>query len=1237
MAFSYNLNINDEETKTAIKDLYGAESTDEFFSSVKFNSLEFADNESGEILVKMDVFKPFNTAQLEKFGAYILKSANKTPVFRFNFSKDMKPAAIISSFWPFFKELPGVEKTWLDYAVAEEKDGAVVVKCFTDLAYTKITEKKAIQQLKKKMAEFGGGPVEVAVEVAEKTEADKKPVNIVRTMEVAKPKVPPSKILKDEEIPGEKIALENILGKGKYVIEGRVFVADEKKYWRDMQGREGNNAKIIFFYMTDEKETIKLSCWLDDDDGLFNAIKDIKYARVLIEADYYPNEMEITGRVKKMQLTKEPVMADTAPEKRVELHAHTQMSAMDALMSVKQYLRTAAAWGHPAAAITDHGVVHSYPEAYQIVNDRKSPLALKLILGMEGYLMEQNIKIDREDKDGEKFTEKPFHMVLLVKNSAGLRNLYRLVSLSHLEHFYKKPNIPRELLMNNREGLLVGSACYLGEVYQAILNRKTPEEIKQIASFYDYLEIQPNENNKFLIRSGRVDSEDSLNAINMQICALGAELGKPVVATGDVHFLKHDDKIYREVIMSGQGYDDIGDTGTADLSFRTTDNMLKEFMYLGSEKAHEVVVKNTRLIADMIEANIRPVPKDLNPPTIDNSDDEIRDASWNRAAEIYGINLPEIVRERVDRELNAIIGNKYSVLYLIAKKMVEKSNSDGYIVGSRGSVGSSMVAFLCGISEVNPMQAHYVCPKCQHSEFVHTDLVGVDLPEKACPVCDEKTVRDGFNIPFETFMGFKGEKVPDIDLNFSGEYQEKIHKFIVELFGSDKVFRAGTIGTIQEKTIKKEYIPKYEEKTKRKLKEADKERVAKGCAGVKRSTGQHAGGMMLVPKAKDIYDFTPVQNPPNDFQTITTHFDYEYIHDALVKIDALGHDLPTSLKRICEELKINVNDIPLDDKDTMKLFSGVSVLKVDPKNYTPPIGTLGVPEYGTRFTREMLAMTKPKTFSELVYVSGLSHGTDVWRGNAEDLIKNKTATLKEVISVRDDIMTFLIGKGIAKDVSFQITESVRKGKGLTPEWEDIMKKHKVPEWYIASCKKIQYMFPKAHAAAYAIMAFRIAYMKVHQPLYFYSDYFNRDKEGFEYDFAFMDMKKLGHAKRELEMKMREKKDKRQNAKKEEDQIGVVEVILEMKERGFDFLNVDIYTSDPFLFTVDSGKIRLPLTIIPSLGGVVAEAIAKERVKDKFKSIEDIIKRTRINKNVAEFLKLNDISGSLPNSDQTELF
>jgi DNA polymerase-3 subunit alpha (Gram-positive type) len=1242
MPGKYLLNINDSGTKEILKAFFTPENAAKIAQNLIFKSIEFPEDGPGPMVISAHIHDLGAAPAFYEIVPRLMGSASGREVkYSLEFSKEVDPAQAIRSFWTVYKGLFEAEKVWLDFASAGVENNGLVIKCSNDLAFSRLSEKKIIMALREKALAFTGRHVEIAVtrDQAPAPAQDARPV--VTSVQITSSSIASSKVLKEDDIPGEATRIEDITTKGKYVIEGRVFITDDADYWRDMKGkgRDGSDSRIIFFYMTDDNDTIKLSCWLDYEDGLFEAIKKIKYARAFIEADYYPNEIEMTGRVKKLKLIPAPEVLDCAPQKRVELHAHTQMSAMDALTSVTDFINRASRWGHPAVAITDHGVVHAYPEAYALVNDRKNPLPnpIKLILGMEGYLVHDDTKIDRkkskkDDDDKGARKEKPFHIIILVKNKTGLKNLYKLVSFAHLDYFYKKPRIPKKVLEANREGLIIGTACYIGELYQAILAKKSDEELEAIAASYDYLEIQPDENNRFLVRSGELSSEEELHEINRKICALGESLGKPVVATGDVHFLDPQDRIYREVLMSAQGFDEIGEGATADLSFKTTDWMLKEFSYLGAEKALEVVVKNTCLIAGMIDQKIMPVPDKLFPPTLDNSEDEISRTSWDRAAEIYGVNLPDIVSERVDRELKAIIGNKFAVLYLIAKKMVEKSNSDGYIVGSRGSVGSSIVAFLCGISEVNPLAPHYICKGCQHSEFLNSDLVGIDLEDKECPVCGQKMDKDGYNIPFETFMGFKGDKVPDIDLNFSGEYQDKIHKFIIELFGADKVFRAGTIGTVQDKTVRKEYIPKYEERTRKKIKEAEKERLIKGCIGVKRTTGQHAGGLMLVPRDCDIYDFTPIQNPPQDKETITTHFDFNRIHDTLVKIDALGHDLPTSLKRICNDLNINVNDIPIDDRDTMKLFSGVSVLKVDPKNYSPAIGTLGVPEYGTKFTREMLAMTKPKTFSELIYIAGLSHGTLVWRGNAEELIKNKTATLKEVISVRDDIMNFLISKGLAKDISFQITESVRKGRGLIPEWEELMKKHKVPDWYILSCKKIKYMFPKAHAVAYAIMAFRIAYMKVHQPLYFYADYYNRDKAGFEYDFASMDLKKLAHARRELELKFRNEK-----GKKEESQLKVVEVMFEMKERGFEFMNVDIYRSDPHIFRVQDSKILMPLTIIPDLGEKVADAIAAERIKSRFKSMEDMVKRTKVNKNVIEFLNTRGIAETIPATDQTVMF
>lgn len=1233
MGLNLQMEIDDLQTKELIKQSFSDGKADNLTDSVTFKSMELNDTDNS-VTITMLISKLFEPQGLELFTGYISgltggRKVKYSPVF----AKEITAAQAVKIMWKAFLDKFDSERTWLEYAVPEIGETGLVLQCSNDLAISRLSGVKTILLIRKKINEFTGLTAEVLIEKNEHLEKEELPIPVVKSVAITMSKKIQSKFLKDEDISGEVTPIENIVNPGKYIVEGRIFILNEKDYYKDIKGREGVDSAIIFFYVTDENETMKMSCFVEKTDGLFEEIRNLTYAKLSFAADYFPGEVEITGRVTKIQVTSPPEVTDNAEVKRVELHAHTQMSAMDALTGVEEYIKQAVKWGHTALAITDHGVVHAYPQAYKFINDEKRPQPIKLIMGMEGYLVEKNRKINREDKKEEKDTQKPWHIIILVKNKIGLRNMYKLVSKSHLDYFYKKPRIPREIMEELRDGLILGSACYMGELYQALLEKKSKEELKAIVQFYDYLEIQPDENNKFLIRTGILNTIEELHEINRKICALGEEYNKPVVATGDIHFLKPADRIYRDVLMSAQGYDEIGETTTADLSFKTTDVMLEEFSYLGKEKAFEVVVNNTRRISDMIDADIRPVPKTLHTPSLENSDEEIRKTSWDKAAEIYGINLPDIVRERVDRELKAIIGNNYSVLYLIAKKMVEKSNKDGYIVGSRGSVGSSLVAYLCGISEVNPLESHYICGSCQFSEFFDLDIVGIDMKDKECPVCGTKMKKDGYNIPFETFMGFKGDKVPDIDLNFAGEYQETIHKYLVEIFGVEKVYRAGTILTVMDNAIKKDFLSKYEEKTKKRLREANKIRLAKGCAGVKRSTSQHAGGLMLVPKDMDIYDFTPVQNPPNDFKTITTHFEYNHIHDALVKIDALGHDMPTSIKNICEGLHINVNDIPLDDKDALKIFSGVTVLGVDPKNYNPAIGSLGIPEYGTKNTRGMLAVTKPKTFSDLIYISGLSHGTNVWHGNAEELIKNKVATLKEVISVRDDIMSFLIAKEISKVTAFAITESVRKGNGLIKEWEDIMRRHKVPEWYIASCKKIKYMFPKAHAVAYAMMACRIAYIKVHKPLYFYADYFSRNKDSFDYEFAFMDLQKLAATRRDLETQFRNK----EGGKKVVDQIEIVEIAGEMKERNLEFVNIDIYESEPNTFKVKDGKVIIPLSVIPSLGEKAAEAIARERTISKFKSMEEMIKRTKINKNVAEFLVANNIASHIPTSDQIVLF
>lgn len=1223
MSANYTLSLNNEDTKTILKGILQDKCPENALDGVTFVSAEFNDADAlCPVTIKVKLEKAAPAVLFSALQNHIEAQVKRNAKYNFDFSADITPEERVSLYWQFLgDELPAI-KPWLIHTTAVFSCGTVIITCDKAFIREKLNLEKATPKIPFKAKEFFSVTADkMEIVIAKPVETDGQ--TIVRSaIEVLKPLNAESDILKSDEIKGVPVPIENISDEGKFLIEGRLFHNDD--YIRELRPVPGKpKTYMLFLYITNEKDTIKAVVFVNDGDGLLAEIDGITHVRALIETRYDEREGEITARIKKMQKISMPALKDEAAEKRIELHAHTVMSAMDSVMSVQAYIKTAAAWGHEAVAITDHGVVHSFPEAYNCV--KKNKLNIKLILGVEGYIVDSYDSKERKNNDGIESN----HIIILVKNKEGLKNLYRLISGAHINTFYRKPRILRTELIKHRSGLIIGSACYLGEVYQAVLQRKGPEKIDEIVRFYDYLEIQPNTNNMFMVKKGMVKSEESLNAINRDIISLAKTAGKPVVATGDVHFLKEEDKTYREVLLLGQGYDDIADEGSADLSFKTTEKMLKEFEYLGRDLAKEVVITNPKIISDMVEKGLMPVPDKAYPPVIKDADKEVSEITWKTAHEIYGEALPSLVEARIKKELDAIIGNGFATLYLIAKKMVDKSNSDGYIVGSRGSVGSSIVAFLMGISEVNPLQAHYVCSKCKYTEFIASEVVGVDLEDKKCPKCAAELKKDGFHIPFETFMGFEGEKMPDIDLNFSGEYQDKIHKFVTELFGEEKVYRAGTLVTIQEQAVKKDFMTKYLEKTRKKARHAEIERLAKGCAGVKRSTGQHAGGLMLVPEDKDIYDFTPIQYSPKE-DSITTHFDFEYLHDTLVKVDALGHDLPTSLKRICADLKINVNDIPLNDKKTMKIFSDIKVLGVDPKSYDHTIGTIGVPEYGTKFTRDMLEITKPKTFSELIYIAGLSHGTNVWLNNAEELIKNKTATLKEVISVRDDIMNYLINKGLPKSTAFQITEKVRKGKGLSKEDEEIMRKSKVPAWYIDSCKKIKYMFPKAHAVAYAIMSFRIAYMKVNYPMHFYADYFYRDMKGFEFEFASLSILEVKSRLKDLKMK-------RDIEKKEKDQLKVLEVLFEMKDRGGDFLNVDLYESDPSIFKVRDMKLLLPLTVIPDLGEKVAKAFGEERLKGKFTSVEDMVKRTKVNKNVVEFMRVNKMLEGIPASDQAVLF
>lgn len=831
---------------------------------------------------------------------------------------------------------------------------------------------------------------------------------------------------------------------------------------------------------------------------------------------------------------------------------------------------------------------------------------------------------------------KTYHVIILAKNYIGLRNLYKLVSLSHLHYFYRKPRILKSLLEKYREGLIIGSACEAGELYQAIELGKSDEEIEEIASFYDYLEIQPIGNNNFLIRNEVIKDEDGLKDINRKIVQLGEKLNKPVVATCDVHFMDPQDEVYRRILEAGQGYDDADNQ--APLYLRTTEEMLEEFSYLGEEKAYEVVVTNTNKISDMCE-QISPISPEKCPPHIPGCEQTIKDIAYGKAHELYGDPLPEIVQTRLDKELESIIKNGFSVMYIIAQKLVWKSNEDGYIVGSRGSVGSSFVANMTGITEVNSLPPHYRCPNCKYSDFTDYGYKnGYDLPDKTCPKCGHRLDKDGLDIPFETFLGFNGDKEPDIDLNFSGEYQAKAHKYTEVIFGKGTTFKAGTIGTIADKTAFG-YVKKYFEERNIPVNRAETQRLATGCTGIKRTTGQHPGGIIVVPKGREIYEFCPVQHPADDPNSdiITTHFDYHSIDQNLLKLDILGHDDPTVIRMLQDITGIDPTKVPLDDKETMSIFSSTKALGVTPEQIHSEVGSFGIPEFGTKFVRGMLVDTKPTTFDELIRISGLSHGTDVWLGNAQSLIEQGIVTLQDAICCRDDIMIYLIKMGLPPNPAFKIMETVRKGKALKDpaKWEEyktMMKEHNVPDWYIKSCEKIKYMFPKAHAAAYVTNAFRIAWFKVHMPLAYYAAFFSiRGKDDFDSDCMIFGKEKVKNKMKEIDLLGNSA------TQKDKTMYPILELVLEMYERGFEFLPMDLYKSDATKFIVEDNALRPPLNSIPGLGTVAALGIAEARKDGKFMSIDDLKIRSKVGNSVTDILKKYGCLKGMSQSNQMSLF
>lgn len=1027
---------------------------------------------------------------------------------------------------------------------------------------------------------------------------------------------PRKSLILGKEFNDSPISLKEIQDEERQVVVcGAVFGLEYRKL---KSGRQ-----LVIFNLTDQTDSLAAKIFLDEGVETLD-FKDGEWVKLRGSVQFDRFSGELTFMPKDVLRITPAVREDQASVKRVELHLHTRMSTMDGVSSAQDLIRRAGYWGHESIAITDHGVVQAFPEAVEAGEKH----GVKIILGVEGYL------VDDESQAGIPFNQlKSRHVVLLVQNAVGLKNLYKLITVSHLEYFHRRPRIPKSILKTHREGILIGSACEAGELIQAILAKAPREKLETIASFYDYLEIQPLGNNRFMLKNGQITDEEGLRGLNRQVVELAKALKKPVVATGDVHFLDPQDEAYRRILMAGKGFEDADEQ--APLYFRTTEEMLEEFAYLGEETAYEVVVETPRELAARIEV-LKPFPDDLFSPSIPGAEEKIQSMSWERARGLYGHTLPEVVQNRLEKELNSIIGHGFSVLYLIAHLLVKKSNDDGYLVGSRGSVGSSLVATMTGITEVNPLPPHYRClhPDCLHSVWVQGGSVGsgADLPDKDCPRCGRKMAKDGHDIPFETFLGFKGDKVPDIDLNFSGDYQPRAHKYTEELFGKEYVFRAGTIATIADKTAFG-YVKNYVEERKLKVRSAEITRLASGCTGVKRTTGQHPGGLMVVPKECDVFDFTPLQRPADDpkSDTITTHFDYHSISGRLVKLDILGHDDPTVIKMLEDLTGVNAKGIPLDDPNTLSLFSSPEALGVTAEDIRSSTGTFGIPEFGTKFVRQMLEDTQPKNFSDLVRISGLSHGTDVWLGNAQDLVRSGTATISEIIACRDDIMVYLIYKGLEPGRAFKIMEGVRKGKGLKPEDIDEMKDHDVPDWYIASCQKIKYMFPKAHAVAYVTMAFRIAWFKINFPEAFYATFFTVRADEFDIEVILQGKEACRKMIDEIENKGNEASAKEKNL------ITILELAVEMYCRGILLRPIDLWHSDATRFSVTPTGLLPPFAAIPGLGEAAARNITVLREGQGILSIEDLRVQAKLSKTIIEILgKLGCLEG-LPEENQLSLF
>lgn len=1090
-----------------------------------------------------------------------------------------------------------------------------------------------------------------------------------------------------DELPVFKDTLKKIYGKS--IGEKPKNIADvstEDGYitvWGDVLKTEvretkRGTSKIFDFDISDYTSSITVKMF--DDKRVIDPLVDkINEAGTLVisggyQFDTFSNQYVLRpyaiASIKKAEKT------DDEPEKRIELHMHTSLSEMDAISSPTALVKQAIKWGHEAVAITDHGVVQALPEAYAASGKGSK---IKLILGMEGYLVDDEKYPDFINMKTNQYER--YHIIFLVKEDTsmdesipkeerkyGRKNLYEMISASNVKYFKKRPLIPKSLLRQKRESIIVGSACEQGEVYQAILEDVDEEKLEEIASFYDYLEIQPNGNNAFMLRTSdreyvtnkrgeekknrywRVNSEEDLININKKIIALGDKLGKPVVATGDVHFLSEHDAKFRAIIMASKGFDDADNQPP--LYFKTTREMLDDFAWAG-DRAREFVIDNPKKIADSIMDNIPPIPPGTFQPHIDGANEELTEKCWNMAKDLYGDPVPKYVADRLQRELDSIIGHGFGVLYVIAKRLVEESERNGYLVGSRGSVGSSLAAHFGGISEVNPLAPHYYCKKCKHSEFFLNGEYGsgFDLPPKNCPNCGTPMKRDGHEIPFETFLGFDGDKEPDIDLNFSGEYQSRSHRFTEELFGKEYVFKAGTMATVADKTAYG-YVMKYldERGIQNVTPRAEIDRLTVGCTGIKRTTGQHPGGMVVVPDKYTVEDFTPIQYPSNDESkgTYTTHFDFKNsLHDTLLKLDELGHDNPTLYKYLEDSTGIPVMDVDLSDPLLYKLITSTEPIGVSPEDIDCQTGTLAIPEMGTPFVIGMLLEAQPKTFADLLQISGLSHGTDVWLGNAQELIQNGTCTISEVIGCRDDIMTYLLHKAekyeretgkespLKKKDCFKIMEYTRKGKAPKelPPYEEAMKAVGVEQWYIDSCYKIKYMFPKAHAAAYVIAALRLAWYKIHKPINFYSAYFTVRGGAIDAVAAVAGKQAVKKKMEEIKLKGNDK------TAKDESTYIVLQIVIEMLARGIEFLPVDIYKSDARIYQIEDGKIRLPFGAVDGIGENAAVALANARNDGggEFLSYDDLMARAGVGKSVCEALKNAGALGDMPESNQISLF